>query len=85
MKKEPGYGLVIHPDFGRIGRFWWVNADTRPWTIKELNTKFFHWGSCGWGDEIVYRFVILGEITDAVRKYFNDRINNINEKLQRHE
>lgn len=42
--------IHVNSEGGRLGSFWWVNSDTRPFSVGIL--QFLRWGTSGWGHDI---------------------------------
>jgi hypothetical protein len=55
---NPTSFIQIDSDGGRIGPFWWLNADTE--VLRLYGVDYVRWGSCGLGshpDEVDLRAV----------------------------
>lgn len=56
--------IIVTSDHGRLGPFWWVNADQQPRpeyvpvmlgpieTNLEVKSNVIRWGTCGYGKKI---------------------------------
>lgn len=49
---------------GRIGAFWWVNADMQPFMLGPL--PFIRLGTCGWGKNANVLFEPLEPVFDSL-------------------
>lgn len=58
--------ITINSDGGRIGSFWWLNADTTPVDFRVLvfgfSMKFVRYGTCGFGSEAFVRYGHLPDL-----------------------
>lgn len=48
--------ISISSDCGRIGAFWWVNADTEPKYDHRFQMLLTRTGTCGFGWHLVFAY-----------------------------